>query len=704
MKLALTAFTFLFALAGIIPQGRGDVVTNAADLARSALAEDGPPFSFEVSAWLTHVLSNRADGVVELAVEDGTGAAVVLGPVRRLPPDLAPGARVHVRGKSAVGNNTIPLVSYFVASGSGEPPALREATCREVLSGSCDWRPVRIAGTVRDVFYSELNPEWVVLVLSDGGATLSASTPATGLDLAQLEALTDARVSVEGVCLPRDGSMRRHVGRILHFAGPSALKVLTPGTSDPFDRPLLDTVEQLSPAELAHLGRHRTSGRVLASWPGGNVLLKTANGRVVHVELARDVRPAVDSFAEVAGFPESNLYCLNLARAIWREAPPMDVPPERVRELSARAIFHVTAGRPWFDPALHGRRVRMRGVVRSAPGPENPGTVLLVEDSSFLFPVELGAVSNRIGQMEANSTVEIAGTCVMNTENWKPNRVFPQIRGFTVVVNYANGIRVLSRPPWWTPARLLGVIGILLAALAGIITWNRALNRLADRRGRALLKAQIGEVRADLKKEERTRLAVELHDSLAQSITGASMQIDAAYDLRGDAPEEMLGHLDLAAKTLKSCRDELRNCLWDLRSQALEETDMTRAIQRTLQPHLGDVRFAARFNVPRTKFSDNTAHAVLCIVRELVVNALRHGKATDIRVAGSHDRDAIRFSVRDNGAGFSPENCPGVLQGHFGLQGIRERVAKLGGRMEIDSAPGRGTQVSIDIPHPEDIP
>ena len=704
MKPAQTAFAFLFALAGILPQGRGDVVTNAAGLARSTLAEDGPRFAFDLPARLTHVLATRGDGVVELAVEDDSGAAVVFGPARDLPADLAPGSRIRVAGRSAVGNNTIPLFERIVPAGGGPPPAPREASCREVLSGSCDWRPVRIAGTVRDVFYSELNPEWVVLVLSDGGATLSASTPATGLDLAEIEALTDARVSVEGVCLPRDGSMRRHVGRILHFAGPSALKVVTPGATDPFDRPLLDTVEQLSPAELAHLGRHRTSGRVLASWPGGNVLLKTANGRVVHVELARDVRPPVDSFAEVAGFPESNLYCLTLARASWREAPPTAIPSARVRELSAREIFHVTAGRPWFDPALHGRRVRMRGVVRGAPGPENPGTVLLVEDSSFLFPVEFGAVSNRIGQVEANSTVEIVGTCVMNTENWKPNRVFPQIRGFTVVVNDRDGIRVLSRPPWWTPARLLGVIGILLAALAGIITWNRALNRLADRRGRELLKAQIGEVRADLKKAERTRLAVDLHDSLAQSIAGASMQIDAAYDLRGDAPEAMLHHLDFAAKTLKSCRDELRNCLWDLRSQALEETDMTRAIQRTLQPHLGEVRFAARFNVPRAKISDNTAHAVLCIVRELVVNALRHGKATEIRVAGSHDGDAIRFSVRDNGSGFSPEDCPGVLQGHFGLQGIRERVAKLGGRMEIDSAPGRGTRVCIHIPHPEDIP
>ena len=704
VKSAKTALTLLVLFAGLLLRGEAAAVTNAADLARSTLAEDGPRFSFDLPARLTHVLANRADGVVELAVEDDTGAAVVFGPAWQLPPDLVPGSRIRMTGKSAVGNNTIPLFSDIAPAGRGPAPALREASCQEVLSGACDWRPVRVSGTVRDVFYSELNPDWVVLVVSDRDVALSASTPATGLDLSQIEALTDARVSIAGVCLPRDGSSRRHVGRVFHFAGMSALQVLTPGTKDPFDKPPLDDLEQLSPAELARLGRHRATGRVLSSWPGGNVLLKTARGRIVHVELAKDVRPAAGSYAEVAGFPESNLYCLNLTRAIWREAPALDIPPERVRGLSAREIRHAAEGRSWFDPAFHGRRVRMRGVVRGVPGPENPGTILHVEDGAFLFPVEIGAVSNLLGRVEANSTIEITGTCVMDTENWKPNMVFPQIKGFTVVVDDPAGIRVLARPPWWTTGRLMGVIGILLAALGGIFAWNRALNRLAERRGRELLQAQIGEVQADLKKEERTRLAVELHDALAQSITGASMQIDAAYDLRGEAPEEMLDHLEFAAKTLKSCRDELRNCLWDLRSQALEETDMTRAVLRTLQPHLGDVQFTARFNVPRKKFSDNTAHAVLCIVRELVVNALHHGKATEIRVAGSDDADAIRFSVRDNGLGFTPGECPGVLQGHFGLQGIRERVAKLGGHMEIESAPGRGTRISIGIPHPEDIP
>ena len=195
---------------------------------------------------------------------------------------------------------------------------------------------------------------------------------------------------------------------------------------------------------------------------------------------------------------------------------------------------------------------------------------------------------------------------------------------------------------------------------------------------------------------------MELHDTLAQNLTGVSMEIEAANDLRGDAPKPMLNHLGIAAKALKSCRDELRNCLWDLRSQALEEQDMSKVVLKTLQPVVNDSRLAVRFNVPRARLSDNTAHALLRVVRELVVNAIRHGNASAIKVAGTIDGNNLLCSVSDNGCGFEPETAPGILQGHFGLQGIQERIDEIGGTFEIASTPGTGTKATISIPIPHD--
>ena len=82
-------------------------------------------------------------------------------------------------------------------------------------------------------------------------------------------------------------------------------------------------------------------------------------------------------------------------------------------------------------------------------------------------------------------------------------------------------------------------------------------------------------------------------------------------------------------------------------------------------------------------------------MRELVANAIRHGRARKVAVAGCMDDGKVVFSVSDDGCGFNPEECPGVAQGHFGLQGIRERLRRCNGEMRIESAPGKGTKVTI---------
>ena len=184
----------------------------------------------------------------------------------------------------------------------------------------------------------------------------------------------------------------------------------------------------------------------------------------------------------------------------------------------------------------------------------------------------------------------------------------------------------------------------------------------------------------------------------------------AANRLADSDPDGMRKSLGLAANTLDSCRDELRNCLWDLRNQTLEESDMNEAIRQTLAPHIGDAKLTIRFNVPRERLSDNTAHAILRIVRELATNAVRHGHATQIRIAGAIESGRLLFSVSDNGSGFDPQTAPGIRQGHFGLQGIRDRIDGFEGDFVLDSSPGKGTKAIISIrlkssqmPHPSQM-
>ena len=213
---------------------------------------------------------------------------------------------------------------------------------------------------------------------------------------------------------------------------------------------------------------------------------------------------------------------------------------------------------------------------------------------------------------------------------------------------------------------------------------------------------QVEAIHAKFKTIERTRLATELHDSVVQNLTGAALEIRAAQAAVPAADEGSASHLDIALKTINSSRAELRNCIWDLRNQALEKNDIDEAIRITLQPHIVDAQLHVRFNVPRRTIPDNAFHNILCIIRELVVNAVRHGHATTLKIAGTTDSGRLLFSVTDNGSGFDPATRPGMEQGHFGLEGVLERVKALDGMADIASAPGKETRITINIPLPEE--
>lgn len=178
-------------------------------------------------------------------------------------------------------------------------------------------------------------------------------------------------------------------------------------------------------------------------------------------------------------------------------------------------------------------------------------------------------------------------------------------------------------------------------------------------------------------------------------LTGISLELDAARDFARSDAKEMNRHLDLAARSLASCRNDLRNCMWDLRNQTLDDVTMDDAIRRTLAPHLSGASLAVRFAADRELFSDTTALAILRIIRELVTNAVRHGRASSVKVAGCIENGRLLFSVTDDGCGFDPDAAPGVELGHFGLQGVAERAEHFNGEMKIDSTPGKGTCVTV---------
>ena len=677
-------------------------VTNVADVARAVLEPWAGEVTFDLTATVTCVIPCESK-ISFVTISDRSGAVFMTVPDSACHSSYSRGDLVRIVGSTWEQPHAGSLADCrsLEVLAHGRPPAPPRVSLADILRGRYDWQFVRVSGIVREILLSETNDNWVLLTLIADGQVLHVSAPLNVTAKADFDRLLGESIEAIGFCNPRDVSPRAYLGRIFQCPGRDALRMTAKGPADPFDVPAIVSLRYLSAAEVAASGRVRACGHVLAVWDGRKALVRTTDGQVLRAVFDGS-SPVRGDAIEISGFPETDCFNLKLAHARFR---PTQLPPAAREPVAAVTAADILTGQGHPPPAktvFHGRTVRLRAKVRELPDTALRRNMMLVEDDTTIFPVDVSAAADGLAGLVRDATVELTGVCVLATDEWDPSRAFPRIRGFKLVVSGPEGIRLVARPPWWTTGRLMSVIGALLAVLVGIFIWNAALRRTATRKGRELLREQLGHVKADLKTEERTRLAVELHDTLAQNLTGVSMEIEAANSLSGNAPPEMLAHIDIAAKALKSCRDELRNCLWDLRSQALEEPDMNTAILRTLQPHVSDSRVTVRFNVPRSKISDNTAHALLRVIRELVTNAIRHGNATDIKVAGSLDADALRCSVTDNGDGFDPETAPGVLQGHFGIQGVRERIEELGGMIDLESTPGRGAKATIAIPIPQE--
>ena len=673
-------------------------ITNTSDLAKvlNTFSATNIPFNLTVS-----VISPVKNPTLTFAAEDSSGRMLFRRDRSCNKIDVRQGDLIRIKGSTkidprinlmfaAIGN--IEVLSHSV------PPSPIEIDWSDIRKGECNIRLVKAKGIVHDAFRDEIDRRWDYVQLKNGQESIFACVFTDGTEQDNLRNLIGAEVSVIGIYMPHRG-MRRILGNTIYVTSWDDFKVTKPTHADLFDVPSLKDIPQSVLPNLNTAGRRRTAGKVIAVWHDDRILLRTADDSIVRVDLTDGNPPKYGDFVEVAGRPETDLYRLNLSRGIWR--PFNDAGQKRSDEtpedVTVRNLTMTAAGELAFQTKYHGKAIRMKGRVISVP-PEGGYNQIVMDCDKQMVRVDAGSCPESLRNVEVDCTISAAGTCLMDTGNWHPNAPFPHIEGFSIIVRTPADIKILAYPPWWTAGRLSAVIGALLGLLSGIFIWNRMLNRLAERRGRELADEKLAHVTSDLKVYERTRLAVELHDSLSQNLTGVSLAIRAANRLADSDSDGMRQSLNVAAKALDSCRDELRNCLWDLRNQTLEETDMNEAIRQTLAPHIGDnTKLSVRFNVSRERLSDNTAHCILRIIRELVSNAVRHGGASAIKIAGSIEEDRLLFSVCDNGCGFDPDSRPNAADGHFGLQGIQDRVDGFEGELSIKSAPDAGAKVTVSI-------
>ena len=546
----------------------------------------------------------------------------------------------------------------------------------------------RLAGAYQD----NVDAAFVCLVVEHDGEFNYAfiKTNDTASVLKGLQPLVGRHVTVSGREKIPHALNRAVTKRQIMIQSLSDVRIAPGATGDPFDAAPIDKNPPLLD-ELAAPTPRRTVGTVTARWQN-KVMLQTACSESLIAELRDGIDlPAIGESVEAAGIPVTDLYRIHLAESVWRKSSEAPVKPESPSAVTLENLFKSKGGGEFIlNPKFFGHVLTVNGTLREFVMDESGKRQLLLENGGHTIQIDCSNAPDA-SKAETGSLISATGICVLDSDIWRPSLPFPRNKSLFLVARHPDDIVVLKRPPWWTPAKFIVSASVMAGVIVMILIWNAALHVLVERKSREVVKAQARKLESELRIAERTRLAADLHDSLSQSLTVIGYQVSTARNtLEGKDPATS-ECLDTAAKMIRSCRTDLRRCLWDLRSDVLDETDFAEAIRKTVAPVSGSASIAVRFSGPREAISDSTAHGVLNAVRELVANAVRHGGATNIRIAGEVHTGALNLSVQDNGCGFDTSTRPGQTEGHFGLDGITERVERLGGTFEIESSPGNGT-------------
>ena len=674
------------------------VLTTTAELRALSEEEARKGLRFDLTAQVIQKTTGITGCI--FAVQDESGGCSVFAEDNPLSFTYSPGDVIRWRGTTGITSDRDLYAKCDETDLVGRrplPPAI-QAKADRIPLGDYNYKLIKIAGLVTGIYLDDIDPSYDYVVMRSSGHTIYATFQITASNRLERAKFVDAEVEVTGVCIPEECGRRIFLGPRLDIADTCDIRVLRPPPADPFSAPRIGDIHHVRADKVSAIGRRRIDGLVLATWGGNRLMLRTESGNAVRVELADGPLPSCGSRIAVVGLPATDLFHLNLSQGIWKALPGgTDAVAEKPTDISAKDLLFDEHGERKFKPRQQGRLFRLVGTVRSLPPQNDPSARMLLSCEGNIIPVDASSCPAALDGLEVDCRVAVNGICVLDVPNWSHDLAFPRIEGLFLVPRTPSDVEVVSRPPWWTPKKLAVVIASLLALLAIGALWIRILNRVILRRSRQLVKERLAHDRAETRIDERTRLAVELHDALSQTLTGVAFQIDAAEKARTKDPSKIERYLSVARRTLASCREELRNCLWDLQNHALDAKDAAEAIRETLDPHADACDIDIDVDMPRTRISDQTFHSVLRIIRELVVNAIRHGMAGYVKVCGRLHGSTIDFSVSDDGIGFDPETRPGLAEGHFGLHGISERVERLSGGISIDSAPGRGTRIDIKI-------
>jgi PAS domain S-box-containing protein len=256
----------------------------------------------------------------------------------------------------------------------------------------------------------------------------------------------------------------------------------------------------------------------------------------------------------------------------------------------------------------------------------------------------------------------------------------------------------------WLAAPLIvrdGVIGFMSVSWNDVGHFNdyhaELLRAIASHAAVAIENARLAErTRSLAVLQERQRLARELHDSVSQALFGIALGARTARTMLDREPAEAREPLDYVLQLAEAGLTEMRALIFELRPEALDSEGLT----GVLEQQAAALRIRHGLEATVTLCHEPSApldvkEAVFRIAQEALNNIVKHARATHLRLDLACDARELTLDVRDDGRGFDPD---GSFPGHLGLRTMRERAARLGGSVRIESIPAGGTRVVARVP------
>lgn len=632
---------------------------------------------FELTASVTYAVN--WEGRCEVAVQDETAGIYTY----MAPEDVAKlsfGDEMELKGTVRAGSGPPCLeVEECLRTGEKNLPLAVEADFTALDNASLDSQFVELEGIVRDVQYDPTvsPPSTIVTVQMKGGRAevFLALNKESGL-----EALVDSLVRVRAVPFHYFNQSRQPFGFRLMARGADQIEVLKSSPQPPFEMPVTGLEHLLRYQPAAQSGhRVRVRGTVTLYRPGEFLYMQDGGEGILVRSRRREPLEPGDQI-EVAAFATMNGYSAILEDAEFRKLGKGE--PPRAVDLG---LEELVVGR-------HDARLVSTEGVLVGVSERNGMAQLMIRQGTLIMPVDIPVPLKEVPAISPGSLLRVTGICQIELGSRRKFASVYRPEAARLILRSTADLVVLRSAPWWTAGRLRTAL-LASAAVIGVassLLWY--LQRKNSRLRREISARLLAEEEVRRREEERKTLAADLHDSLEQSLTGVALQLQAA------GGEDT--HLKIARRLLEHSREEVHRAVRDLREPSDVDLDLRQALQDLVKRVStgSTVDFTLSLPEEMPGMGRNLSHQVLHLVQEGVTNALKHGAPSSVGINLRQVGEMVELRIADDGIGSDEFSRPGPAEGHFGLQGMKERAARAGGSFRIDSNQGGGTRIEVMLP------